>query len=352
MEKGRRIKEVRAKQAAKKRRARRLKRALFLLFELAVFCVLLGTAYFMVQFDKVQVSSVKKDDVYVNEGVDQKQYTTIALFGGDSRKGELQAGTHADSMMIVSIDNSTKAVKIVSVYRDLVMEQMDGSLRKANNAYYVGGPQEAMEMLNKNLDLEVRDYVTVDFKAMVNVVDLLGGIEVELTEAEAEELNKHIGETASVAGKKYAPVEAGVQQLDGVQTVTYARIRKNVGDDYGRTERQRFVIEKIFEKIKDTNLLKLNSIANEVLPQVSTNLSAKQILKMAVSAGKYKIEGKSGYPFELTDGNVSGLGSSILPVDAEKNVRELHAFLYPKETYVASEEVTRITQSINAIQAY
>ena len=211
MKQGRSLKEAKAERAAKKRRARRRRRVIVLLVELFVLFTLLGVGYVMSKYGKFQLNMFGDGDIVKNEGVEKKGYTTIALFGGDSREGELEAGTHADTIMIVSIDNETKEVKLVSVYRDLIVKRPDGKLGKANSSYFLGGPKQAINMLNQNFDLDIEDYVTVDFTAMADVVDKLGGIEIDVTDAEAQEMNNYIGETADVTGKKAKRVKGGLQ---------------------------------------------------------------------------------------------------------------------------------------------
>ena len=353
MAKKRQKKELKAVQAAKvrkKRKSRRRKRAVILVLEVIILALLSGTAFVMAKYDKFQTVDIKTDDIEINDGVDQEGYMTVALFGGDSREGQLEAGTHADTIIIASINNKTKEIRMASVYRDTLLQQKDGSYNKANNAYFHGGPEEAINMLNKNLDLDIENYATVDFKALSDVVDLLGGIEIELTDAEAEMLNEYVDETASVAGKEAHHLESGgTYNLDGPQAVTYARLRKLEGGDYKRTERQRLVIQKIFEKVIHTNLSTINDIINTVFPQVSTSFSLKELLSLASGMTKYKLGETTGFPIEKADGNYEKAGSVVIPLGLTENVQELHAFLYPDET---SYEVTEVVQSISADIAY
>ena len=186
----------------KRKKSRRKKRVLFLLAEIVILAVLLAVGYVILKYDKFQVTSFDEGDIKVNEGANQEGYTTVALFGGDSREGQLEEGTHADCVIVATIDNQTKEVKMVSVYRDTLTEQMNGEIKKANNAYFTGGPQDAINMLNKNLDLDIQNYVTVDFKALADTVDLLGGIEVDIKEEEVQYMNEFLEETAQVAGKE------------------------------------------------------------------------------------------------------------------------------------------------------
>ena len=156
-DKGRRLQEAKAAQAAKRRRARRRKRAMFLITEIFILFALLVIGYGMIKYGKIDKSMFEKGAIKVNEGVRQDGYTTIALFGGDSREGNLGPGTHADTMMVVSIDDKTKEIKMVSVYRDMLARQASGEIKKANNGYFTGGPEAAINMLNENLDLDIED---------------------------------------------------------------------------------------------------------------------------------------------------------------------------------------------------
>ena len=194
------LKAVQAAKMRKKRRNKRRKRIFVLTAEVIILTFLLGTAYVMAKYDKIQRVEIDSENVTVNEGAVKEGYTTVALFGGDSREGQLGAGTHADTIIIASIDNKTKEIRLVSIYRDTFLKQKDDKYNKANSAYFRGGPEEAISMLNENLDLDIEDYVTVDFKALVDTIDLMGGIEIDIQEEEVQYMNEFLQETADVAG--------------------------------------------------------------------------------------------------------------------------------------------------------
>lgn len=352
MKQGKSLKEAKAQKADKKRKAKTRKRALVLIAEFIVFFCLVGTMFAMSKLGKFQLNPFEEDEIYKNEGVEQEGYQTIAVFGGDSRDGELGAGTHADTMMIVSIDKKTKEVRILSVYRDLLTMQMDGNIRKANSAYFLGGPEEAISMLNRNFDLDIEDYVTVDFKAMAEMVDLLGGIEVDVKESEAAEMNNYIKESAQVVGKKATMVSPGVQTLDGVEALTYVRIRKDVGGDYARTERQRVVIQKLLEKVKTTDLKTINQIINEVFGHIATSFTLPEMIELAPGLLKYQLTETGGYAFEKVDGKIQGIGSVVIPVGVTENVQKMHKFLYPTLEYEVSEVVKNIGTEIEILSGY
>lgn len=352
MKQGRSLKEAKAERAAKKRQARRRKRAIVLVIEILILFILLTIGYGMSKYGKFRINLFQDGDILMNEGAVKEEYTTIALFGGDSREGQLEAGTHADTIMIASIHNDTKEIKLISVYRDLLTMQMEGKVGKANSAYFTGGPKDAINMLNKNFDLDIQDYVTVDFGAMAEVVDLLGGIEIDVTEAEAEEMNNYIKESGQVVGKPATMVKAGTQTLDGVQALTYSRIRKNVGGDYARAERQQAVIKKLLEKVKKTDLRTIDSIINSVFSRISTSFTLQEMLELASGVTKYELVGTNGFAFERIDGNIEGIGSVVIPLGVLENVQELHEFLYPEKEYTPSETVKEIAKEIENLSGY
>ncbi len=346
MAKRKELAAVRAAKARKKRRRKKRLRAVILFFETIILLMLIGMAYVMAKYDKFQFVNINKDDIEVNEGIMLEGYTTIALFGGDSREGQLEEGTHADTIIVVAIDNESKDIRMASIYRDTLLKQMNDTYRKANNAYFVGGPEEAINMLNKNLDLDIEDYATVDFKAMSDVVDLMGGIEITVTDAEAKMMNKYIGETAKAAGKKANKLESGgTYTLDGPQAVTYSRLRKLEGGDYKRTERQRTVIKKLFEKITATDIATINEIIDTVFPQVSTSFSLKKIIGLASALMEYSLGDSEGFPFEKADGiTYPEAGDVVVAQGLAENVKELHEFLYPNQK---KEDVSDTVQMIS-----
>lgn len=343
------LKAVQAAKARKKRRNRRKKRAIIMAVEIVILLILLGATYVMAKYDKFQTVSIDSEDILINEGVEMDGYTTVALFGGDSREGQLEAGTHADTIIIAAVDHEHKEIRLASIYRDTLLEQVDKTYHKANHAYFEGGPEDAINMLNKNLDLAIEDYATVDFKALADVVDLLGGIEIDVTEPEAKMLNKYVEETAKASKKKAHKLDgAGTYNLDGPQAVTYARLRKLEGGDYKRTERQRLVIDKIFKKAKTMDLKTLDKIVDTVFPQVSTSFSLKEIAQLASAGLTYELKDSTGFPFDKNDSvRYQSAGSVVVALGLAENVRDLHEFLFPhEEDYAVSEAVQWISDNI------
>lgn len=308
-----------------------------------------GVVFVAAKLGKVEKEEIPVEDIVVNKEAEEvgEGYTNVALFGIDSREGELEKGTRSDCIIVASLNNKTKEVRMVSVYRDTLLDIGNKELQKCNAAYSFGGPTGAINMLNRNLDLNIQDFATVDFAAISEAIDMLGGLDIEITEAEIAPINEYVWETAMVAGKEAHQItEPGLQHLDGVQATTYARIRSTAGGDFKRTERQRIVIEKIVEKAQQSNLATINKIIDHILPTIKTSFSGAEILSYAKDFAKYKIGESSGFPFEKTTDTISGLGSIVIPVSLESNVKQLHAFLYDDAEFTASSQVNSISSAI------
>lgn len=314
-----------------------------------------GVIYVAAKLGKIETKDIPKEDIIINEEVEKKLadlgkgYLNVALFGVDSREGDLGEGTRTDCIIVASLNKETKEIRMVSVYRDTVLDLSEGTLQKCNAAYSFGGPKMAINMLNMNLDLDIEDYVTVDFAAIAEAIDLLGGIEVDVLPEEVEPMNEYIGETATVAGKEANLIGAsGLQHLDGVQATTYARIRSTAGGDFTRTERQRLVIQKIVEKAQKSDLMTINKIIDTVFPRISTSFSVTEILNYAQYFAEYKLGSNTGFPIDKTTDTVSGLGSIVIPVDLSDNVRQLHEFLFEVVGYSPSSTVNTVSGNIVA----
>ena len=323
--------------------------------EAAVLLVLLLVLYVLNRTERF--SKVIYNDEVVENSVNElteetleamEEYTNIALFGLDTRQaGSLGKGNRSDTIMIASINNKTKDVKIVSLYRDSYLNLANDKYRKCNEAYSVGGPEQAVAMLNMNLDLNIDQYMSVDFLAVSEVVDLLGGIEIDVDEYEIEHLNNYTVETSKVTGKSTNKLKStGLQTLDGVQATSYCRIRYTAGDDFKRTERQREVLETIAKKAKTMSASQLDSIVKAVFPMCATNMSVDQLLAIAADGLSYNIVGTSGFPFDAATGSVGSAGSCVIPVDLEKNVAQLHEYLFGVTDYTPSETVAKISNKV------
>ncbi len=331
-----------------RRKKRRRKRLVILILELIILAVLCTVAYGMLKLNMLDIKILDQDKLEVYR--DTGPYTNIALFGLDSREGELESGVQSDCIMIASINNETDDVKLVSVYRDTLLLQADDTYGKANSAYNKGGPEEAISLLNRNFDLDIRNYVSVNFSALVDVIDALGGIEIDMTAEEAVYCNGYAYETAEVDGKAMEPIETvpGVHLLDGVHAVGYARIRYTEGMDFKRTERQREVLQLTADKAKKANILTLNQIVNDVFPQISTSLSISDMLGFAANIMNYNIVGTTGFPYAVTTSEDirNHEGSYVVPIDFAGNVTRLHQEIFNEEYYEPSSKVKQIHDDI------
>ncbi len=333
-------------------------RIIIFTIEILLLLVVLACLFVWSKYQKLdhQPDMIGTEDI-INEDLDEsvqevlKGYTNIALFGLDNRSnGSFDAG-NSDVIMIASINNDTKEVRLVSVFRDTFLNvSSDGSynFRKANYAYNKGGAEEAIRMLNRNLDLDIQDYVVVDFQAVTEAIDLLGGVEVEIDAAEAKWMDFYINETARVTGREaHSITQPGTYTLDGVQATSFCRIRYTAGDDFKRAQRQREVISKMVAKAKAADLLTINKIIDSVLDDISTNFTAGEMISMAAQLMSYELADTTGFPFRLTTADLGGKkGSVVIPCDLVTNATDLHKYLFNDYNYTPSNTVTSYSQAI------
>lgn len=272
---------------------------------------------------------------------------TIAIFGVDSRDSSVDEGTHADVQMICTMDRETGEIKLVSVYRDTYMKvSSDGKYHKINQAYFDGGHEQAVQALEENLDLSVDNYATFNWKAVAEGINILGGIDLEITDAEFKYINAFITETVESTGIGSVHLEhAGANHLDGVQAVAYSRLRL-MDTDFQRTERQRKVISLALEKAKAADVGTLTTLVMTVLPQLSTDIGVDDLLPMAKDAGKYYIGETAGFPFSRQSEKI-GRMDCVVPTTLASNVQQLHVFLYGDENYRVPSSVQKISDQIS-----
>ena len=241
--------------------------------EIIVLLLFIGGLYVYGQLnsklDKINQPVLDDSKIKVNQevqdSIDSQEstltgYTTYALFGIDHRdKNTALGGENSDTIIIASVNNDTKDVKLVSVYRDTLLNLGNDTYSKANAAYAYGEAEQAITMLNTNLDLNISEYATVNFNALTTIIDDLGGLDMDMSYAEIVHMNNYCVETSEETGKDYTPIELpdrpddieAVQyhyHLNGVQATSYCRIRYTASLDMGRTERQRRVIQMIVDK--------------------------------------------------------------------------------------------------------
>jgi len=346
---------VKAKKKKKLTKKQQQKRKL-IIFGVEILCLLLllGILYVWSLWSKINVESDMNDsEAGINEDLGDdtlntlEGYTNIALFGLDNRgNGKYDRG-NSDVIMVASINNKTKEVRIVSVYRDTYLNVGNGKYNKANSAYARGGAQAAVQMLNTNLDLNIKEYMCVDWGAVTEAVDALGGVEVDITEQERKLINEWVVEVDYYVGTTSPKIkEAGLQTLNGAQATTYARLRKTAGNDFKRTSRQRIVLEAMLNKAKQSDIGTLLDICEAVFDDVSTSLDLKEIIGLARHVKEYTIGSTSGFPFEMTTKELAQTNSTVVPIGLEDDVAMLHKYLFDTDDYQPSKTVRVISQAI------
>ncbi|WP_302626569.1 LCP family protein [uncultured Eubacterium sp.] len=319
-------------------------------------------AYAQSVFDSnFDMSKLIKNELKYNYS---EEYTTFVLFGVDSREGEVEA-SNSDSILIVNIHNTTGEVKMASVYRDTMLGIYDkeGNLNKyfkINSAYAGGGPEAAINTLNKNLDLDIQDYVTVNFSGVAEIINQLGGITVNLTDDELSQLNRHLKSTLSSTGQYTPQVKKSGKniKLNGLQATTYCRIRKAtfydpdtgdaISDDFGRAARQRLVMMKLVEKAKKAGLSELQGMVQAVMNDnsdgnriISTSFTFDEIINLIPVIFDFELSGSQGFPSELTTGTYDTV-SFVVARGLSHNVSELHKFFYGEENYQPTDNVLSV----------
>ena len=289
----------------------------------------IGYAFISDKLSNVNYVDIDEANIELNSGVAQelKDYRNIAIFGLDSRDNSF-SNSRSDCIIIVTINKKTNDVKLTSVYRDTYVDIEGHGLDKITHAYAYGGPELAINTLNKNLDLNITEFVTVNFDTVETIVDSIDGITLTITDAEAGQIGFSSG---------------GTYTLDGKEALAYSRIRK-IDSDYQRTERMRTVLEAVFNKVKKQELSEISNFVDIVLPHISTNMSTNSIISLVPSAVFYKITDSTGWPYD-----VSGYSSDAwygVPVTLESNVQELHQEVFGNSDYTPSDTVQEISDSI------
>lgn len=310
----------------------------------------IGMVILASKMNKLKSVKLNTDKLNISDEVQHEEgYTNVALFGLDSRENDLGKGNRSDTIMIASLNNDTKEVKLVSIYRDTLLELDDGSYNKANAAYAFGGPEGAVSLINRNLDMNIEKYVTVNFNALVDVIDAVGGLDLELTHDEVVHMNNYCVETSKVTGKSYEKIEPeveGTYHLNGVQAVSYSRIRYTAGGDFKRAERQRLVLQKIADKVQNMSVGIVNKIIDSVFPQISTNFTLAEMIGYAKNLTKYKLGDSIGFPADNTTDMLNEVGSVVIPDTLSSNVMEVHKFLFGNDGYTVSSTITSVENGI------
>ncbi len=350
--------------------------------EITVLLILSGIlfvyAWINRSMDKMNQDTLDSSQIQINSEVkantDLSQMSgtqVIALVGVDARGvegSELAESMNSDTIILCCIDHDKQEIRMVSIMRDTGMKMAKYTeeyyeFDKANSAYNRGGPESMLSMLNTNLDFALTDYVTVNFKALADAIDVLGGLDIEMTNAECVHANNYNREVSEAQGVEYEAIPydedlgddySEVRHVSGALATSYARIRYGGGDDAKRTSRQRIVINLMVQKLKQ-NPTKIPEILDKVMGNVSTSLTKNEILELGMHAVTYTMGTSYAYPFQLCYGEnvVNALGEDVvIPVTLEFNVRELHEYLYPGLSYEPSAAVTEYSDYIARKSGY
>lgn len=319
----------------------------FILFIIMVISLVIitGCLYFISLAQLLNHNELDKANLGITSltsEMNNNNVTNIALFGVDQRNNETQS--RADAIMILTVDKVYNKIKITSVMRDTAV-QVDGyGQQKINASYFYGGPQLAVKTLNQNFSLNISEYATVNFEQMANIIDALGGVNINVSEAERIDANNSIYEQNSTAGMPIdLIINSGYQNLSGTQAVAYARIRRvstddGVSDDFGRTQRQREVFEQMFQNALSMSPIKYTELAKEMLPAIETSLNISEIIDLStimlrnVKFEDIRIPDSDDF---IGDGTVYIGSQQALNVDLSHASTKLYDFIY-RDMYPSS----------------
>lgn len=346
--KSRKVTNKKRKNGKKKKKNRAIKVLLRLIMVLIIIIVVLVgvlIGYVYNKLSKIDYDAKGLDNVEITEGVENKGYLNVALFGIDARSNQIEDNSGSDCIVIVSLNQDTKDVKMVSVYRDSYLCYNDNQYTKLTDIYRKYGAEKTVSVLNRNLDLDISEYVIVNFEVVADVINYIGGIQLEIGKADMQYINGYIDENVKVTGIKSSHIQkAGTYNVDGIQALAYARIRY-VGTDINRAERQREVLSKTFDKVKKMKATQLNGLIDKVLPKVKTTLSTSEILGLAVNVTQYNIIQSEGFPYKWSDYQPDKT-YYLAPKNLEENVIKLHKELFNEDDYKISSHLKKISDNL------
>lgn len=329
-------------------------RILLILIVLIVIFAGIAVGYISNKLGKLNVEKIDETEIGIDEDTKDRLsgFRNIALLAIDSRADDYGIGNRSDGIIIASLNEKTKQIKLISVYRDTYMQMEkkgDIIFDKITHAYAYGGAQNTLKALNTNLDLNISEYVTVNFDAVISAVDAMGGITINVDSSEIEYINKYINDYIAESSNRLDVeptliTKSGSQTLSGVQAVAYSRVRYTAGGDYKRSERMRTVIEAMLEKAKTLSVGQLNNLIDTILPRISTNISVPEILGLVPSIASYDIVDSEGWPYK-TEGVTLDKWYGV-PVTLESNVLQLHQQVFGQTDYVVDDTVKEISQQI------
>lgn len=346
-----------AKMARHRRRKKKsgLKKFFSFIMALVVIAAVIGGGGVLFMKNKLdRLSHVDIDESALAAGDSLDNYRNIVILGVDTRDMTKFEGSRTDSIIIVSLNKKTNELNLISVYRDSLLDIEDVGLDKVTHAFAYGGPERTINTLNRNLDLNITEFAALNFRTVQTIVDDVGGIDVDVAEDEIEQMNYYLPGTARYLGCEYTLIDhAGIQHLDGVQAVTYSRIRHTEGGDYKRTERMRTVLTAVFEQAKTMSISELSALMDDVMPEISTNMTASDIIPLMFRLPSMEICGSTGWPYdkEAYISPYTGVWYAA-PVTLRSNVERLHTELFGEADYVLPEGTGIISDNISYTTGY
>lgn len=255
---------------------------------------------------------------------------TIALFGTDYTGVERGS---TDTMMVLAIDKKTNKIKLCSLMRDIYVDLPEGGQRNLNYVVHDGGLQKTIKTINYNFNLKIDKFVEVNLYNLPKVIDSLGGVDLNITQEELNYINSYIKSIDKENGTNTTPLSgSGNQTLNGTQAAAYCRIRATSGRDYKRTERQRDVLEALFNKVKTVNAMEVPGIVSQLLPLVTTNLTDGEILSIASTVLSMNLNEIEQARFPLDEHHTTTWTDMYhMIIDKEATTNEIHKFLFSKE---------------------
>ena len=324
---------------------------LLIIFIVALAGVAVGAwGYINSMLGKINKETIDTNAIGITEETKKslKGYRNIALLGIDSRADDYGLGNRTDCIIIASINEETKDVKMFSVYRDTYLEGVEKNtkkLDKVTHAYSYGGAQNTLLALNTNLDLNIKEYVTINFDSLISAINAMDGVDIEIEKDELKYINEYIDALVQTSGVKSTHItKTGLQKLDGVQAVAYSRIRYTAGGDYKRTERMRDVVQAMVKRAKGLGFNQLQKLATKVLPLVRTNLSETDIMGLLPVLMQVNFTSSMGWPYQ-TKGKTMDSSYGI-PVTLESNVEKLHKEFFGNADYVVNDKIKQISKAI------
>ena len=336
----------------KEKKKKKIPRSVKIISAIIILIVLIVVSVVIFYYSRITYNKLDANDLGINDNannaIGSSKVENIAIFGIDSRQNSWSG--LSDTIMVISLDSENKTIKISSFMRDSLVYIDGHGYEKQTHAYSYGNAGLAVKTLNENYDLDVKEYVTVNFIGLEKIVDRLGGLKLNVNSNEISEINKYITNLNDINGGTKAPLltSSGEQLLSGRQVVAYSRIRKvSNGNDAQRTDRQREVVESIIKKLSSQSTTSLAALATEFMPYVQTNFSLTDIIGRLKDYNTFKDAATSEfrYPATWAGGTVNGL-SIVRPTTLETNVVELHKFIYGLDDYTPSDRVKEISAAV------